>query len=158
MSAGRLLTVGLGTPFSAVKYLVTLGLGTAGTPPVPPDNLPMGGAGYPVDWQTKRRKRTLKEQPEKHLRAILDRVVAEYYGEIVASDAPQAVKAEAGKLVKPFADKQARFKFVPPVAQVDWKALQRDSDAVAAIIRIWSDEIAQRDIDEDDDDILMMMH
>lgn len=36
MSAGRLLTVGLGTPFSAVKYLVTLGLGTAGTPPVPP--------------------------------------------------------------------------------------------------------------------------
>mgnify|MGYP001618137064 FL=1 len=36
MSAGRLLTIGLGTPFSAVKYLVTLGLGTAGTPPTPP--------------------------------------------------------------------------------------------------------------------------
>jgi hypothetical protein len=31
MSAGRLLTVGLGTPFSAVKYLVTLGLGTSGS-------------------------------------------------------------------------------------------------------------------------------
>lgn len=35
MSAGRLLTIGLGTPFSAVKYLVTLGLGTSSTPPGP---------------------------------------------------------------------------------------------------------------------------
>ena len=39
MSAGRILTLGLGTPFSAVKYLPTLGLGTAGTPPVDDINL-----------------------------------------------------------------------------------------------------------------------
>ena len=30
MSAGRILTLGLGTPFSAVKYLVTLGLKSTG--------------------------------------------------------------------------------------------------------------------------------
>lgn len=30
------------------------------------------GAGYPVDWQGKRKKLTLKQQPNKHLKKILD--------------------------------------------------------------------------------------
>ncbi len=30
------------------------------------------GAGYPVDWQGKRKKLTLKQQPNKHLRKLLD--------------------------------------------------------------------------------------
>ena len=120
----------------------------------------LGGDDAPrkgIDWQVKRRKLTLRERPEAHLRDILDRVVSEYYGEIVASDLPQSVKKEAAAVVKPFADKEARFKSVPPVAQVDWNALQRDADAVSAILRIWSDELAQREID-DEDEFLMMMH
>lgn len=145
-----------------LTHLVLLGFwkGASGgaVPPVPDEGV-AGGSGYPVNWQGKRRKRTLKEQPEKHLRAILDRVVSEYYGEIVEADLPAKVKKEAAAIVKPFADKEARYKSVPPVAQVDWTALQRDAEAVAAILRIWSDELAQRDIDVDDDDtILMMMH
>lgn len=31
-----------------------------------------GGAGYPVDWQGKRKKLTLKQQPNKHLKKLLD--------------------------------------------------------------------------------------
>ena len=30
------------------------------------------GAGYPVDWQGKRKKLTLKQQPNKHLKKLLD--------------------------------------------------------------------------------------
>lgn len=33
MSVGRVLTLGLGTPFSSAGFLVTLGLGASGTPP-----------------------------------------------------------------------------------------------------------------------------
>ena len=36
MSVGRILTQGLGNPFAGVQYLVTLGFGTSGTPPIPP--------------------------------------------------------------------------------------------------------------------------
>lgn len=111
-----------------------------------------GGAGYPVDWQVKRRKLRLEEQPEKHLRYILDQVVAEYYGEIVESDLPKPVKAEAAAVVRPFAkNKGAR---TPQVESVDWKALQADVTAVNRLIRIWNDELAA---DEDDELILMMV-
>ena len=32
------------------------------------------GAGYPVGWQGKRKKLTLKQQPNKHLKKMLDDV------------------------------------------------------------------------------------
>lgn len=124
----------------------------------PAPTIPMGGAGYPVDWQGKRRKKTLADQPNEHLRQILDRVVAEYYGEIIDADLPKSVKAEAADVVRPFVDKQARGARIPQPARVDWEALQRDADAVSALVRIWSDEIVRQDIDDDDDEFFMMMH
>tara|TARA_R110000868_G_scaffold201579_5_gene449078 strand:- start:64 stop:507 length:444 start_codon:yes stop_codon:yes gene_type:complete len=122
-------------------------------PPTPTDEV-AGGAGYPVNWQGKRRKLTLEEQPEKHLRHILDQVVAEYYGEIVEADVPNSVKAEAAKIVRPFVAKQAQGQRVPKVSAIDWAALQRDISAVSALVRVWSDEVAQED---DDDEILLML-
>lgn len=124
--------------------------------PAPAPDIPMGGAGYPVDWQTKRRKRTLQEQPEKHLRHILDTVVAEYYGEIIESDLPKSVKAEAADIVRPFAENRGAR--IPKVARVDWEALQRNADAVGSIIRLWNEEVARQDVDDDDDELFMMMH
>lgn len=55
MSAGRLLTVGLGTPFSSKGFLVTLGLGTAGTPPAPTPDVVRGatGPGGAVAWPSR---------------------------------------------------------------------------------------------------------
>ena len=113
-----------------------------------------GGAGWPVDWQGKRRKLTLEEQPEKHLRHILDKVVAEYYGEIVEADVPKAVKAEAAQIVNPYVEKSRQTR-VPKVDAIDWVALQRDVDAVSALMNLWSDEIAKEN--EDDDELLLMM-
>jgi len=44
VSAGRLLTLGLGTPFSAVKYLPTLGLGIS----LGPSLLMYSGVSFPL--------------------------------------------------------------------------------------------------------------
>lgn len=41
MSAGRILTLGLGSPFSELKYLPTIGLGQGAAPP--PDDRDIGG-------------------------------------------------------------------------------------------------------------------
>lgn len=121
----------------------------------------MGGAGWPstVYHQGRRKKRTLADQPNEHLRRILNRAVAEYYGEIVtAKGVSPEVKAEAGELVKPFVGKKARKADVPKPAQVDWQALQRDAEAVASIIQIWNEEIRRREIDDDDEELLMLYH
>lgn len=115
-----------------------------------------GGSGYPVDWQGKRRKLTLKEQPEKHLRSILDSVVAEYYGEIVASALPKSVKAEAAALVKPFVEGKPQA--IPKPAAVDWLALQQDAFAVAGLIRLWNEEMNARAIEDEDEELLLMVN
>ena len=118
---------------------------------VPEDGV-MGGAGWPVDWQRKRRKLTLEEQPEKHLRWILDKVVAEYYGEIIDSDLPKAVKAEAANVVRPFVARSDSGARVPKVAKVNWDALQQDAKAVGELLRIWNERLA----DDDDEEFLLL--
>jgi hypothetical protein len=124
-------------------------------PPVPDGLFP--GAGYPVDWQVKRRKLTLKERPEAHLRSILDKVVAEYYGEILDSEAPKTAKAEAATAVRPFVQRDARGSRIPAPAKVDWEKLELDASAVATLVRIWREEVSRQDADEDDDDFIFMM-
>lgn len=114
--------------------------------------IPPGGAGHPVYWQGKRKRRKLIDQPERHLRWILEKVVAEYYADIIASDVPQSVKREAAALVKPYAEID---KGIPPVAVIDWDAVQRNADAVGTILQIWHEEV-QRDIDADDEEILIL--
>lgn len=132
--------------------------GSAGSAP---STIPMGGSGYPatVNWQGKRKRATLAERPNEHLRQILDRAVAEYYGEIVNADLPKSVKTEAANLVKPFADKAARYKALPKPAEVNWAALERDANAVAALLGLWSAELAAKvALDDDDDFLLMVLH
>lgn len=114
-----------------------------------------GGAGWPVDWQGKRRKLTLEEQPEKHLRHILDKVVAEYYGEIIESDLPKAVKAEAANVVRPFVARGDSGARVPKSAKVDWAALERNAKAVGELFRIWNERVVD---DDEEEFLLLMMH
>lgn len=123
-------------------------------PPAP--TVVTGGAGHPINWQGKRRRATLADKPNEHLRQILDRVVAEYYAEIVESDLPTAIKQEAAAAVRPFAERKARHQAIPQALNVDWARLQHDAGAVGAILRIWHDEIAQEDIDDDETILLLM--
>lgn len=153
MSVGAILTIGYGS-FGTVNLVPTLGYGGSVVPPTP-NPIPQGGSGHPVYHQGKRKKLTLKDRPSDHLNDIFRRVVAEHYGQIVESDLPKSVKAEAAAIVKPFAKTKKR---VPSVMQVDWDALDRDAAAVSAILALWNNEIAQQAIDDDDEDILMLMN
>jgi hypothetical protein len=115
------------------------------------------GSGHPVDWQGKRKKPTLREQPEKHLRSIFDKVVAEYYGEIIESEVPQRVKAEAGNAVRPYVAKESSGARIPKSEKVNWEALELDAKAVGEIIRIWREQISRSEDDDDDDDAILML-
>lgn len=115
------------------------------------------GAGYPVDWQGKRRKLRLEEQPEKHLKAILDEVVAEYYADLTEGKTPKATKKAAAKIVRPFVEPKSKQAPTPPVEAVDWAALERNAKAVEQLVRLWNAEVDRYENDEDDDDAILMM-
>jgi formylmethanofuran dehydrogenase subunit C len=124
---------------------------------VPPaTDILQGGAGYPVYWQGKRRRKRLEDQPNLHLRKILDDVVNELYGELTDDDVPQEVQAQAAQLVKPFVDRADRKVAIPLPSAVDWSALERDAKRVRALIRLWREQEWERQILDEDDFMLMM--
>jgi hypothetical protein len=115
-----------------------------------------GGSGYPVYWQGKRRKRRLEEQPNLHLKKVLDDVVNELYGELTEDDVPPAVQAKAAKLVKPFVAQKDKKLAIPPPAAVDWAALERDATRVRQLIALWRKQEEDVEIEAEDEYLLMM--
>ena len=115
-----------------------------------------GGSGYPVYWQGKRRKRRLEEQPNLHLKKVLDDVVAELYGELTEDEVPKEVQVKAAKLVKPFVKKTDKKLAIPPEAAVDWQALEKDAARVRQIIALWRKHELEVEIEAEDEYLLMM--
>lgn len=115
-----------------------------------------GGSGYPVYWQGKRRKRRLEEQPNLHLKKVLDDVVNELYGELTEDDVPPAVQAKAAKLVKPFVAQKDKKLAIPPPAAVDWAALERDATRVRQLIALWRKQEEDVEIEAEDEYLLLM--
>ena len=115
-----------------------------------------GGSGYPVYWQGKRRKKRLEEQPNLHLKKVLDDVVNELYGELTEDDVPPAVQAKAAKLVKPFVAQKDKKLAIPPPAAVDWAALERDATRVRQLIALWRKQEEDVEIEAEDEYLLMM--
>lgn len=115
-----------------------------------------GGSGYPVYWQGKRRKRRLEEQPNLHLKKVLDDVVAELYGELTEDEVPPEVQAKAAKLVKPFVKKTDKKLAIPPEAAVDWQALEKDAARVRQLVALWRKHEVEAEIDAEDEYLLLM--
>ena len=130
--------------------------GEAPPAPTPTTVVGPGGSGYPVYWQGKRRKRRLEEQPNLHLKKVLDDVVNELYGELTEDDVPPAVQAKAAKLVKPFVAQKDKKLAIPPPAAVDWQALEKDAARVRQIIALWRKHELEVEIDAEDEYLLMM--
>ncbi len=145
---GQLLAAG--SIFITGVAALTSGAVDAGVAGIP------GGSGYPVYWQGKRRKRRLEEQPNLHLKKVLDDVVNELYGELTEDDVPPAVQAKAAKLVKPFVAKKSKTLAIPPVAAVDWAALERDATRVRQLIALWRKQEEDVEIEAEDEYLLMM--
>ena len=108
-----------------------------------------GGAGHPV---YKRRK-------WRELRNVIDEGLQSVYEEIAAAGLPIDVMGEAVKIVKPFADKQARFRSTVKPSEVDWEALQRDATLARRLIEIYEQyvgEVAWARLLEEEDEILLL--
>jgi len=111
----------------------------------PTSTIPQGGSGYPVY-----RKREPKS-PSNSIDALWDLVASEHYKAICVSNAPSGVKKQAIAVVKPFA------KASTAVEKVDWDALSKNANAVMALFRIWNIVVKQREIDNDDEALLLLM-
>ena len=110
----------------------------------------------PDRWTVNRRKRRLEEQPNLHLKKVLDDVVAELYGELTEDDGPAEVQAKAAKLVKPFVAKKSKTLAIPPEAAVDWAALEKDAARVRQIVALWRKHELEVEIDAEDEYLLMI--
>ncbi len=143
---GQLLAAG-SIFITGIAALTSGAVETGGTP---------GGSGYPVYWQGKRRKRRLEDQPNLHLKKVLDDVVNELYGELTEDDVPPAVQAKAAKLVKPFVAQKDKKLAIPPPAAVDWAALERDATRVRQLIALWRKQEEDAEIEAEDEYLLLM--
>jgi hypothetical protein len=148
MAVQEIVLAGFGSTGS-VSLIVTRGYaGGAPVPPTPTPDVPRSGGVY---WQYIGRKKRRREFPS--VNEILDRAVSEYYAEIIDSDLPKEAKKEAAAVVRPFVDK--RVQGIPTPASVDWQALQENAERVGLLIRIWHEELLARDIDDEDELLLM---
>lgn len=117
--------------------------------PIPPTpgSSAGGGAGRPIY----RQRRWPKD--------ILEDGLKSAYQEIMGMDLSGEVVLATTKLVKPFADKQARFKKIPKADEIDWKGMHRDLDLSRQLIQIHTDYVAkvalEREIEEEDEFLLL---
>ena len=142
MSVGRLLTLGLGTPFSDVGFLVTLGLGTAGTPPTPP--VP-AATDQPSNWQAdywKRKSKKERDEDERRQRielgilppdlqidaeaAVIDAATAQANHAAGRIDAPDAI----------FQQMEARKQY-----EEAYKQAYKDAYIAEVVAELWKEDM-----------------
>lgn len=117
-------------------------------PPTPPAATAGGGAGRPI--LQRRKWRENKQAIEEGLQAA--------YEEIVAARLPQEVMGEVSKLVKPFADKKGRYRSLPKVSEIDWKAMERDAVLARSLVELHARHLVdeyERMLDEEDEILLL---
>ena len=146
MSAGRILTLGLGTPFSAVKYLVTLGLGTAGVPASTRDT----HDGIDEDSHRKvRESQAAKDKAFKSARERLREVLTQ------AWDGPQAdapVAAEVRAIAAPHVER-----LESGALRIDYESLAKHRRELLAFENALRAEFERRmAIEADDEDVMIL--
>lgn len=129
---------------------------TNGPTPTPPTPTPGGGGGAGGGgWYPKThaygRANWRKKKWDQQVTAWVDASASEMYADLTASDMPKAVRKEAAALVRPFSESKG----IPNPQVVDWDALAADASAVLELLSLWRREADDRDILDDDDDILM---
>jgi hypothetical protein len=105
-------------------------------------NIQSSGGGYFHHLDRIKRLKAKKKKEE------LDALEA--YQELI-DIAPESIKQEAVRLIKPFTDSKAK---TPQVKSIDWVAIEYDRYRVQALIKLWEE---QKLIDEEDEEILMLL-
>jgi len=113
--------------------------------PVPEPSGGGGGGGHPgIYWQGRRKKREYKS---------VDNILAGMYADLTKQGGKEAQK-EAVAVVREFTESKA---VKPRVTSIDWNALERDVEKVQALLKLWSDEAAAMQEEEDMVAILLLM-
>jgi len=115
--------------------------------PPPTSDVQQGSGGGGGGGKKRRHKPETWESlhPLQALDKLIDSAVAkQVYGDIQASTAPAAVKAEAQAVVKPTA------------APIDWEAVQRDADKVGRLVALWQEVDRKQRLRRDEEDWLML--
>lgn len=68
--------------------------------------------------------------------------------------APQQVKKQAAKIVRPHIVAGVKPTTIPPSKIIDWPALERDAARVAALLQLWLEQVESQ---EDEEMLLMLM-
>lgn len=111
-----------------------------GTPVPPTPTTATGGGG---GWVYDRRKRRHFKSPKELIEDAFN--VPEELQEIYEEIAPEPL---AAAVVAPF----------QRAAGIDWDSLRADADAARSLIAVYAEQHRKREISDDDDDILMMVH
>ena len=135
--------------FDSVSFDGSVGGFDVDAGPTPSGGSAGGGAGRPI--YRRRKWREVRNVIEDGLQAV--------YEDMIEARLPRDVMGEAVKLVKPFADKKARFKAQPKASEVDWTAMQRDAQLARQLIDIhtrYIADVAWAKMLEEEDEILLL--
>lgn len=105
----------------------------------------LAGAGYPI--------RIHKKKPYIRIDDIVERSMRELY-EGITETAPQQVKKQAAKIVRPHIVVGVKPATIPPASIIDWAALERDAARVSALLALWQEQMESL---EDEEMLLMLM-
>lgn len=105
----------------------------------------LAGAGYPI--------RIHKQKPHVRIDDVIERSMRELYEGITAT-APQQVKKQAAKIVRPHIVAGVKPATIPPASIIDWAALERDAARVSALLALWQEQMESL---EDEEMLLMLM-
>lgn len=158
MSVGPILTLGLGAfTDGGVQFLPTLGYGTGGAPPNPPQ--PYGRSGLGGDDVPRYRKSPHRGWDRKAWRAAQDDVDAveatlkATYAGLTGADAAISTLAQVDAIVRPVARQEARD--VP--LRIDWAKMARDFQTANRLMALARAEAELQAFFDDEDDVLMLL-
>lgn len=82
---------------------------------------------------------------------FVNKAVRELY-EGITKKAPQKIKKQAAKIVKPFIVDGVRPATIPPASIIDWKKLEKDAEKVSSLLALW-----QEQMDMEEEEMLLML-
>lgn len=110
------------------------------------------GAGWPI-YPLKPRK---KQKPHVRIDDIIERSMREIY-EGVIEEAPQKVRKQAARIVRPYMEKGAKPATIPQSSAIDWMGLERDAERVSALLSIWQEQMEAREEAREEEEILLLL-
>lgn len=142
------LSAGALVPPTGGFRLLAFWLGGAGLPvEVPVEAGVPAPVGRPVYIRTKRR-RSIEEK----IKDLVDLSARELYEDILEAPVPERIKVEAAAVLRPFARSN---KLVPPPLAIDWPAVDAELARVREMLRIWEREVLAREMELDDEEVLL---